>query len=491
MPVAWMRASKLGRQRGARPAAAISGAAVALVAGMAGPAAAAPRAEAAVAVSPALAPPSPFGWGNEGLGELGNGVSGPVLTGPPVYLTLPQPVALPGTVRQLALSGFCGAAVLAGGTVATWGYNLDGELGDSTFSSRPIPAVISGLTGITQLANGDFHMLARDAGGRVWAWGDNQYGQQGDSLAGGTYPTPGQVPGITDAVQVAAGTGTSYALRSNGTVLAWGDNRHGELGDGTSVSQSRPEPVPGLTGITKVFAGDQDAFAVRADGSVLAWGDNTGGQLGTGSSAPYLAVPAAVPGLTGVTQIATTAGFGLALAGPSGTVWGWGVNLGGQLGDGTTTSRAVPEATGLSGVTQVAVGSSATGAAVLASGSLLTWGSNGYGELGTGTVDNSPHPVPKLVPTLAGVSQVSGGFNDVMAIGSPAPRIPSVIGDTQAEATQEIQAAGYVLGRVAVVLDITCEYIGEVKSQSPAAGTPGPPGTTVSLAIGKAGGKCL
>lgn len=81
--------------------------------------------------------------------------------------------------------------------------------------------------------------------------------------------------------------------------------------------------------------------------------------------------------------------------------------------------------------------------------------------------------------------------NDVMAIGSPAPRIPSVIGFTQSEAAQALQAAGYVLGHVAVVIDITCEYIGEVKTQSPAAGTIDPPGTSVSVTIGKVGGKCL
>jgi beta-lactam-binding protein with PASTA domain len=96
-----------------------------------------------------------------------------------------------------------------------------------------------------------------------------------------------------------------------------------------------------------------------------------------------------------------------------------------------------------------------------------------------------------LVRTLAGVSQVAAGDDYVLAIGSPAPRIPSVIGFTQQEAAQALQAAGYVLGRVAIVVDLTCEFLGEVKTQSPAAGTIDPPGTSVSVTIGKAGGKCL
>jgi len=96
-----------------------------------------------------------------------------------------------------------------------------------------------------------------------------------------------------------------------------------------------------------------------------------------------------------------------------------------------------------------------------------------------------------LVPTLAGASQISAGGLEMMAIASPAPRIPSVIGDIQSTAAADLQAAGYVLGRVSVVVDLTCEYIGVVKSQSPAAGTIDPPGTVVNVSIGKAGGKCL
>jgi alpha-tubulin suppressor-like RCC1 family protein len=291
-------------------------------------------------------------------------------------------------------------------------------------------------------------------------------------------------------VQVAAGFESSFALRSDGTVLAWGDNARGELGDGTTVARAQPEQVPGLTGITKIFTGFQTTYAVRAGGSVLAWGDNSYGQLGTGTSAGFSATPVPVPGLSGVTEISSSEYDTLALAGPSGTVWAWGLNTMGEVGDGTTTPRGAPEPIGLSGVSQVAEGDLAS-AAVLASGSVLTWGEDVWGELGTGTKNTSPHPVPGLVRTLAGVSQLSAGTDDVMVIGSPAPRVSSVIGETQTEAAQTLQAAGYVLGRVAVVVDITCEYLGEVKARSPAAGTLDPPGTSVSVSIGKAGGKCL
>jgi beta-lactam-binding protein with PASTA domain len=145
----------------------------------------------------------------------------------------------------------------------------------------------------------------------------------------------------------------------------------------------------------------------------------------------------------------------------------------------------------LTGVSWVAAGDEYVSAAVLTNGSVMTWGLNQEGELGIGTQDSSVHASPVLIRTLAGASQVSAGDETVMVIASPAPRIPSVIGFSQSEAAAALSAAGYVLGRVAVVVDLTCEYLGEVKTQTPASGTLDPPGTSVSVAIGKAGGKCL
>jgi hypothetical protein len=134
---------------------------------------------------------------------------------------------------------------------------------------------------------------------------------------------------------------------------------------------------------------------------------------------------------------------------------------------------------GLRGVSQIAAGDF-DAAAVMSNGSVLTWGGNSEGQLGIGTTDSS-HFSPVLVSTLAGGSLAAAGQDDVMVVASPAPRIPSVIDDTQAGAAQALQAAGYVLGRVSTVVDITCQYVGVVKTQSPAAGTVAQPGTSVSV----------
>jgi len=476
---------------GRRSAAVLAGAAVVALAGAAVPAAAAPSQPASHAALQALAPPGLFTWGDEWFGALGNGSFGNWFSGADAeQVDTPAPVALPGGVTQLVASDLDGIALLSNGTVAVWGANIEGQLGDGTQTSRARPYVLPGLTGITQVAEHGSNVIALDSSGAVWVWGDNYFGQAGNGTQGVDVLSPQRVPGLNGVVQVAAGDGSDYALRSDGAVWAWGDNEHGQLGDGTTVNRLAPTQVTGLTGIAKIAAGSQTAYAIRPDGSVLAWGDNTGGLLGSGTNTGSAASPVQVPGLTGVSQISAGPERTFALTFAAGTVWAWGDNTAGALGDGTTTARYSPEQIGLTGVSQIAAGGGAT-AAVLSNGSVLTWGRDGEGELGTSTRDDNPHPNPVLVRTLAGASLVAAGDLDVMVIASPAPRIPSVIGYTQSEAAQALQAAGYVLGRVAIVVDLTCEYLGEVKTQTPAAGTLDPPGTAVNVAIGKAGGKCL
>lgn len=468
-----------------RLAVALAGTAVVTIAAAASPAAAAPSQRADRAAAQALTPPGLFGWGGDNYGDLGNGATG--------LVTTPVSVALPAGLRQVSAGlDFSSAAVLSDGRVATWGHNNWGQLGDGTTTDRRSPAVVPGLTGIIQVVAGE-HMLALDSAGTVWSWGDNFYGQLGNGTAStirGSNPAPVPVPGLSGVVQIAAGTSSSYALRADGTVWAWGANEAGELGDGTDIERHQPVQIPGLSGVTKVAAGEATAYAIRAGGSVLAWGENTDGLLGDGTTGGFSARPVAVPGLAGVTQLSSGGAYTLAVAGSAGAVWAWGVNADGRFGDGATTNHYTPEQTGLTGVISITAGGSVS-AAALSNGSVLTWGENGYGQLGIGNQDSNLHPAPVLVKSLAGASQVSAAQDHVLAIASQAPRVPSVIGYSQSDAAQVLQAAGYVLGRVAIVVDLTCEYLGEVKTQTPPAGTIDPPGTAVNVTIGKAGGKCL
>jgi alpha-tubulin suppressor-like RCC1 family protein len=243
-------------------------------------------------------------------------------------------------------------------------------------------------------------------------------------------------------------------------------------------------PARGLTGISQVSASGA-SFAVRSDGTLFAWGANTDGVLGMQGG--FFVTPAPVPGLSGVRQVASSGTATLAVVGAEGRVWAWGDNIHGELGDGTTTSKLNPEPLGLAGITQVATSIGWNSAAVRSDGTLWTWGDNASGELGIGNGSALWIPHPVQVTALAGVSQVSAGIHYVLAIGSPTfAFVPDLTGDTTAQAGQALQAAGLVLGAVSKAADKYCNHLGTVMSQNPPAGSRASLGSAVSVTIGQA-----
>src|SRR5262249_11378416 len=268
----------------------------------------------------------------------------------------------------IAAGNFHSLALKSDSTVWAWGWNGQGQLGNGTFTTaRPwgiaTPAQVPGLTGVVAIAAGG-HSLALKPDGAVWAWGDNQYGQLGSgSFTPSAIASPAPVPGLTGVVAISAGGGHSLALKSDGTVWAWGWNSVGQLGSGAFTTSApygsaTPAQVPGLTGAVAISAGGRHSLAIKSDGTVLAWGNNYHGQLGNGAFTTTdprgIATPAQVPGPTGVGAISAGGSHSLAIK-SDGTVWAWGWNGQGQLGNGTVTgtvnaSIATPASvTGLSG----------------------------------------------------------------------------------------------------------------------------------------------
>ncbi|MGA8146365.1 MAG: hypothetical protein WB870_02160 [Gallionellaceae bacterium] len=320
---------------------------------------------------------------------------------------------LASAVTPMVTAGYAHTVALkSDGTVEAWGDNSYGQLGVGTTTSHLAPVKLW-ITGVKAVAAGDSHSVAVKTDGTVLVWGDNSYGQLGDGTTTGRL-SPETVKGLTGVVAVAGGVGHTVALKSDGTVVTWGSNPDGELGNGTTNDSYTPITVPGLTGVVAISVGPSGyhTVALKSDGTVVAWGYNISGQLGDGTTDNGL-TPVAVPGLAGVVAVAAGDAHSVALK-SDGTVMAWGSNSNGQLGDGTSNDSYTPVAVaGLAGVVAVAAGDAHT-VAVKSDGTVAAWGYNGDGELGDGTTTDSPNPV--AVPGLAGVVGVAAGDYHTVAV---------------------------------------------------------------------------
>ena len=378
----------------ARPGCASSGTATAAYTVSSGVVATTPPAAAGVAAAPydslaVKADGTMFGWGNNGYGELGSNLTG--LQSTPVPVKDSSGVAALTNVRASVLGtptfGSFSVAVKNDGTVWAWGANGNGQLGDGTLNPRTLPGQVPGLSGIVAIAAGGGHALAVDGTGHVWAWGLNANGQIGNNSTTSPVMSPTPVSGLPlTIVAVAAGTSHSFALASDGTIWAWGYNGYGQLGDGTATQRLTPVRTE-LTGVKFVASGDYHGLAVTTAGTVWAWGSNASGQLGDGTvTTRYL--PAPVNSLTGITRVAGGNAHSLAVR-SDGTAWAWGYAYYGQVGDGTTGdasyNRLTPvQVSGLTGITAVS-GSLYHSVAQASDGTVWSWGNNSYGMLGVGT----------------------------------------------------------------------------------------------------------
>ncbi|WP_198286988.1 hypothetical protein [Frankia sp. QA3] len=341
-------------------------------------------------------------WGRGLAGALGNG--GTANSSVPVTVT-----GLSGVTAIAAGDNLAAYALLGNGTVRAWGQGNFGALGNGGTADSSVPVTVTGLTGVAAIAAGNNTGYALLGVGTVRAWGQGGVGQLGN---GGTANSsvPVTVTGLSGVAAIAAGLDTGYALLGNGTVRAWGRGNSGALGNATTTDSAVSVQVqlPALTGVTAIAAGTYTGYGLRSDGTLRAWGRNNYGQLGTGTLLDS-AVPVQVSGLTGIAAITANAGAyaGYALR-SDGTVWAWGNNYAGQLGDGTTTNRPTPvQISALSGSNQVSAitASGLTGYALRSDGAARAWGYNRAGQLGNGTTTNSPLPV--TVSGLAGVSALA------------------------------------------------------------------------------------
>jgi alpha-tubulin suppressor-like RCC1 family protein len=290
-----------------------------------------------------------WAWGNNAIGQLGNNnttfYSSPIQIG---ALTTWKQVSS-GFDAILVNNGLQVAAITTSGALWMWGSNLVGQLGINATGTRyySSPVQVGALTNWKQVSceHNCAHVLSVKTDGTLWAWGANQFGQLGINTVGTQYySSPVQVGTLTNWKQVSNGQWTSFAIKTDGTLWAWGFNASdGALGlgfSGNSSYYSSPVQVGALTNWKQVSGGLYYSSAIKTDGTLWAWGENTYGQLGNGNRSFYSS-PVQIGSLTNWKYVSSGFQHTLAIK-TDGTLWTWGANNSGQLGTGNISYYSSP-----------------------------------------------------------------------------------------------------------------------------------------------------
>jgi alpha-tubulin suppressor-like RCC1 family protein len=293
------------------------------------------------------------------------------------------------------------------GVIRGWGLDDKGQIDGIPGGDVTAPTDYTHLSGLTAVADGEGATAGLTSLGTVWMWGSEGQGRLGNGVSSdsGVLTTATQVHGVGNmgglsGVKAINGQGSRFfALQQNGTLVAWGGNQYGEIGDGTIQGRSVPVVVPGLPSVAAVNCSWTSSIAVGTDGSVWTWGSESGGRLGDGVTSGMRTSPFHVPGVTSAVGAAIS-NHALVLR-SDGTVIAWGDNRVGELGDGTTTNRLAPVV--VAGLTNVRSVSSTddTSAALKNDGTVWVWGGGADGELGTGSPSHVTRP--QQVPGLSNI----------------------------------------------------------------------------------------
>jgi alpha-tubulin suppressor-like RCC1 family protein len=352
-----------------------------------------------------------YAWGRNNAGQLGLNDT--------VNRSSPVQVGVLTTWSEIASGYGHNASVKTDGTLWTWGQNsTNGRLGDNTVINKSSPIQIGALTNWYQVACSRDNTASVKTDGTLWTWGSGTKGQLGDNTTFLSYAgrsSPVQVGALSDWSQVSCGRYFTAAVTTSGELYAWGNNLRGQIGNNSSGALqnfSSPVQVGALTTWDQVACGYAHTLAIKNDGTLWAWGYNGYGQVGDNTTVNKSS-PVQVGALTNWSKVSGASDHTLAVK-SDGTLWVFGRNANGELGLNDTVARSSPVQIGLL-TTWSQVSTIAThNAALKTDGTLWTWGLNASGQIGDGTVIRRSSPVQ--VGALTNWHKVAAGVNHTAAI---------------------------------------------------------------------------
>ena len=337
-----------------------------------------------------------YAWGNNSVGQLGNGENGTGFSAGFPDLSkdknTPQRIGSGTDWKIIAAGTYHSLALKNDGTLYTWGVNDTGQLGDTSTTNRNRPAQV-GTDTWKAVAAGESYSLALRSDGTLYAWGTNGNGELGDGTTT-QRTTPTQI-GTDVWKAVAVGDNHSLAIKNDGSLHAWGNNRYGQLGDGTTTRRTTPTQIGTDTDWTVAAAGRYHSLALKSDGTLHAWGRNNRSQLGDGTTTRRT-TPIRIGSDTNWKALAGGEQYSLAIK-SDGRLYAWGSNADRQLGINSPTGKTRPSqaaGTGWDDVAGKRFGANNYSLALKSDGTLYAWGDNTSGQLGDGTTAR------RLVPTI-------------------------------------------------------------------------------------------
>ena len=356
-----------------------------------------------------------WSWGANEVGQLGDNTA--VDRSSPV-----QTIAQGISWKQVAAGAQVSAVIKTDGTLWLYGRNDLGQLGDNTTVNKSSPVqTVSAGTNWKQVACG-YQTAAIKTDGTLWLWGSGDSGQIGNNSTLNRSSPVQTISGGTNWQQVSCGLYTTAAIKTDGTLWLWGLNSLGQLGDNSGTNKSSPVTTTGAGGSNwkQIVSATQGTAAIKTDGTLWRWGNNQYGQFGDNTTVSKSSPVQTVSAGTDWKQVSLiSSGQATAAIKTDGTLWAWGRNSYGQLGDNTNVNKSSPVQTVAGGTTWKQVSGAANFNAVSGiktDGTLWTWGRSFTGQLGDNTNTSRSSPAQIAGPGNAFWKQVSFGDRHAAAV---------------------------------------------------------------------------